>query len=862
MSVATPLAPARESDSLAPEATTALTHRRSGPRHLTPGWPLAALFMAYPLWWVLGLGELAGLVAAGIMLVELVRRQRILAPRGFGSWLLFLCWMVAGVAVMQVNAPGTVPGHSNNRYAVWGFRVVWFLAATIVLLYVGNLRRDLSTLRVTRMLSWMFVVVVAGGFLGTLVPHLDFPSLLELVLPSGVRSIPFLETQIHPQVAQVGGVLGYESGRPSAPFAYANEWGLNFAVFLPFFVSAWCRRDAGWRRIAAPFVLMAAVVPVVFSLNRGLWLSLCVMAAFLAIRSALTGKVRLIVALMVGMAVVGGIVVVSPLGTRIQTRFEMPNSNEGRTELDTLAVTSTANRSPVIGFGSTRNVQGTFTSIAGGATAKCPTCSPPAVGTQGLLWLVTFSTGLVGVVLFLLFFLRIFLGNLRLRSPAATMSLTVLVAFFVTLPVYDFSGPAIFGVMVAVALLWRESVTARARTGLGRLVSNGEPTFGGYLTHVRRHAAIIAVCMLLGGMAGGAYEVVRGVPVSATVPVLLPIARTDPGSIAPSLDTEARFASNPAVLSAVSVAVGRTVAAHDTAISMSAIPNTRILEFTYTARSVAAARAGATAGANALIQLRAQNLLSAQDSTLKNDKTQLDGLSTAIQTVETAIAGLDAKGVSARDSRVRALRDTKTRLLRETSHLNLQVGNIASNPLSSGRVLGSAVVQKAGSRIKVAVASGLMLGFLAGVLLGLGRDAISRRMSRRIDVREETGLQVIADVPKIALAPGTHGVWGSAETAGAARAVQLFGASTCVSVDGDPLACRLAARLSQAATQADQDRQTRDGGPVTHRRGLGTDRRVVLVARRRTRVRTVIRAREGLEASGLTVAGIVLVTGR
>ena len=103
------------------------------------------------------------------------------------------------------------------------------------------------------------------------------------------------------------------SPRPSAPFAYTNIWGLNFACFLPFFLLSWCGKDAGWRRpVALPLWPLAHCHSVA---DRGLWAALIVSTLFLAVRSAQAGKVKLLAGLLAGCLVVAGVVVATPLRT-------------------------------------------------------------------------------------------------------------------------------------------------------------------------------------------------------------------------------------------------------------------------------------------------------------------------------------------------------------------------------------------------------------------------------------------------------------------------------------------------------------------------------------------------------------------
>ena len=377
--------------------------RRNG--LLGPGWPLVALCAGMPLWWVLGLQEFAFLIFSVPMLMTLLRQSRLRVPRGFGLWLLFLVWLVSGVFVLQVDAPGAVPGNSSGRYLTFSYRALWYLCATVVLLYVGNTRKTLPTRRITGALSYMFLVLVGGGLLGVILPHLQFPSLLEMALPHGLASNGFIKSLIHPATAQVQDFLGYAEPRPSAPFTFTNEWGLAIACTLPFFVIEWFRRGAGWRRPVAPVVMAAAAVPIVSSLNRGMWLALIASGLFVVVRLAVMGRGRALAGLAVAHLLGAGLVAVSPLGSLVVDRIHTPHSNQGRTNLGTLTAESALTGSPVIGFGSTRDVQGNFVSIAAGATAQCPKCSPPPMGTQGQLWLLLFATGIGGTLLYLGFLL-------------------------------------------------------------------------------------------------------------------------------------------------------------------------------------------------------------------------------------------------------------------------------------------------------------------------------------------------------------------------------------------------------------------------------------------------------------------------
>jgi hypothetical protein len=424
-------------------------------QRLRPGWPLRVLFYGYPLWWVLGCAEPMFLAMAVAMTFALFHRP-VRVPRGFGIWLLFLVWVLASVFVLWSDAPGTVPVHGPSRLFIFSYRLIWYAALTVVLLYVGNLREDeMSKRQITRLLGYMFVVTVVGGLVGVLMPHIQFKSVAEFVLPRGLTSNAFVHQIIHPRVAEVQEIVGSPMPRPTAPYYYTNSWGANFSLFLPFFLLAWRDRRAGWRRTAAPFVLLAAFVPVVFSLNRALWLALIVMALFVALRLAMQGRVWAVRGL-VGAVVVGSVVFfASPLHTIVDKRLQHGHSNERRGDLATTTFTTSFDASPIIGFGGTRRAESNFSSIAGGARPDCPVCAAPPLGTQGHLWLLIISQGVVGAGLFMAFFVRRFVRHWRDASAYALAGSAVVVAAAVEVPFYDLLGAPLFTVMIVLGLLWR-----------------------------------------------------------------------------------------------------------------------------------------------------------------------------------------------------------------------------------------------------------------------------------------------------------------------------------------------------------------------------------------------------------------------
>ena len=423
---------------------------------LLPGWPLVVLLAGYPLWWLLGLGTLGFLIVAVPMAYYLARLPVIRVPRGFGLWLLFLGWVVAGVTTLWAEAPGAKDVAGLGRLIPFSYRLVWYLAVTIFLLYIGNTsERTLSSRRIVRLMGWLFIITVIGGYAGKFFPSLEFTSLVERVLPDPLAQNQLVQIVAHPATAQVQDILGYNVARPMAPFSYANDWGANFGLLLPYFVLAWRVYDSGWRRKVFPLAALLALPPVIFTLNRGLWLGLAAMGGYVLIRFAMQGRVMMVTTLVAGGLLAALVVAFSPLGQLLSERLANPHSNAGREQLSERAVEATLKGSPVLGFGAPREVQGTFYSIGGGPTPACPDCRPPQLGTQGHLWLLIFAHGFVGAALFIGFVYYRF--GRGLRDPTATgLALTSIGVFLAVVAlVYDLVSPSLAFVMITLGLLWR-----------------------------------------------------------------------------------------------------------------------------------------------------------------------------------------------------------------------------------------------------------------------------------------------------------------------------------------------------------------------------------------------------------------------
>ena len=392
-----------------------------------PSWPVLALFVAFPLWWVLGLGNLIWAVLAVPMALALIVRGRVRAPRGFGVWLLFLFWMV--VSALAIN---------DIRIVGWAFRAVLYLAVTVLFLYVYNAPRQSLPLRTVAVaMAAYWVVVVLGGYLGVLVPNGGFSTPVERLLP-GSLAVPYVRELVHPTFAQVSGAaeLGYPP-RTQAPFTYTNEWAANFAMLVPFVFIALATLRRGWFRVLLVVLLPLSLVPAFLSLNRGLLLSLALALSYAAVRSTLRGRVRALA----GVVLVAGIVLA--IAPALPKRAEQSEGESNQTRLTLYAETvRRVGDSPLIGFGAPR-------------PSEDP--SNPSAGTQGQLWMVLFSHGVPGLAFFLGWYLWVLWRSRSTPSRARLWAHVTLLTGTVLLPVYGMlpSGLAVF--MVAAALSMREA---------------------------------------------------------------------------------------------------------------------------------------------------------------------------------------------------------------------------------------------------------------------------------------------------------------------------------------------------------------------------------------------------------------------
>ncbi len=409
---------------------------RPGRFHLPPGWPLLAILVLFPLWYVLGLGAFIWIILAAPIFVHLVLARTWRVPRGFVIWLFFLVWVL--LSAIQISHTANWLTYGYRRPRTW--RRPWLF------IYVVNTdEKALPTRRIINAFTVFWVVIVIGGYLAMAAPHFSFSTPAQKVL-GHLGTNKLLLTLIHPTLAQaqaLGGVqaIGHAIARPAAPFAYTNWWGANFAFLVPFVILAIRQARSRLVRVSLMGMLLVSLVPFVYSINRGAWLSLIIGGLYAWIRIAARRRGRAFIGGLALLAVVAVAVFATPLGGVVRARI----GHEGSASLRLSLIQQSgqgALSSPVVGYGVP-------------LPQPVSQYSLPNVGTQGQLWLVLVSVGIPGTVFFLLWLLYVFWSARSTDDPVSFAVHVAILIGVIQLPFYGWMPTEMFMVMAAAALVWR-----------------------------------------------------------------------------------------------------------------------------------------------------------------------------------------------------------------------------------------------------------------------------------------------------------------------------------------------------------------------------------------------------------------------
>lgn len=391
------------------------------------GRPLYWAIFGLPLWWALGFDAFIWPILAVPMLLMLLKRPEVRVPRGFGVWILFLGWIL--VSATQLDHP--------LRSYIFIWRLSLYFAATVFFIYVYNAPKGFGSEKLLLILGGLWAMIVLGGFLGMAFPTVGWHTIAEKIMPGGFVGNKWVHDLLHVRFSQVQTfVEGSPLVRPSVFFPYSNDWGASFSLLVPFGLAIAGRKRNPWMVL----LLAASIIPLIGSSNRGAWFSLGMGLAYAAWRLATRGRATPLVSLTIAALIAGSLLIATPLGDFLETRTQHPQSNETRFGLYEEA-TQQIMGSPIVGYGAPR------------PSARNADLH---VGTHGQFWLVLFSHGIPGAILFMGFFL---LTLWRTRASPTRIGFWANVAVLIALlqlPYYILLPSEIIFLMMAAALAWRE----------------------------------------------------------------------------------------------------------------------------------------------------------------------------------------------------------------------------------------------------------------------------------------------------------------------------------------------------------------------------------------------------------------------
>jgi O-antigen ligase len=422
-----------------PRALTSVGTSRPERKHrFAAAWPLIVLFPMVPIWWILGV---SGLVLALCLLplaAAIILRRRLLVPRGFGLYLLFLLWCAFSALELTSGRQGFAAAYRGSMY----------VAAGLLFLYVLNTPRDrLKPDTAVRIMAAFFIITVIGGLIGMVVPNISFTTVAKGLVPARMLTDPFVSDLVSASTSSGRAFAAYPIYRPKAPFIYANEWGAAYAMSLPFALCAVAKARTKLARDTMLFFLLLSVFPLVFSLNRGAWLSAVAGMLYATFRLSRGRNGQwLRVAAIVAM-IFGALAFVTPLGEIVQTRLANGYGDAHRAELYSESI-ALVRQSPLLGYGAPVLVEGNL-----------------SAGTHGQLWTIVVSQGLPGLIFFTAWLLWAWWRAKR-RLPSGHpgdpvlrfwCEVTIFIAI-VQMPYYDLLPWGLAIAMVAAGLAWREEL--------------------------------------------------------------------------------------------------------------------------------------------------------------------------------------------------------------------------------------------------------------------------------------------------------------------------------------------------------------------------------------------------------------------
>ncbi|QGG42466.1 O-antigen ligase family protein [Aeromicrobium yanjiei] len=400
------------------------------PAEALPGWPVLALLWGFPVFWLLGATVITGVLLTVVMLSYLAHYAATRFVPGVHAFTAFVVWVV----------PCAVMVEGTSRLLGYAYRFSILVIVGTAFVYTIAAGSRLSRRRIVDALTFVWFFTVVGGLAGLAFPTVRLSTPVGLLLPSSLTSNEYVHDLFFPPFAEIQSPFGSPTDfiRPSAPFPYANSWGVAIVLLTPVAVACFLQTRSILLRAGIVAGMCGMLAPALSTSNRGMFAGLVLAAVYVVIRMAVRNRaapVITIAVLGIGAAVV---LVANGLLTQIHTRQEYGDSNGTRFGLYEETFRRTL-QSPLLGYGAPR-----------------PSAEPGiSLGTQGYVWMLMFSFGFVGLALFLVFLWGTAARTWRAPGDIDLVLHSVLVVASVIILVYGMDIMQLLTVMLVAAVLLR-----------------------------------------------------------------------------------------------------------------------------------------------------------------------------------------------------------------------------------------------------------------------------------------------------------------------------------------------------------------------------------------------------------------------
>lgn len=396
-----------------------------------PAWPVLALLWGFPLFWLLGATVIAGIGLTVVMLSYLAHHRAARLVPGVYAFTAFVLWVVPCVTMID----------STSRLLGYTYRFSILLIVGTAFVYTISAGARLGRRQIVNGLTVVWFFTVLGGIAGLLIPEVRLSTPVGLLLPESLSGNEYVRDLFFPPMAEIQHPWGSptEFVRPSAPFPYANSWGVAILLLTPVAVACFLQTRSRVLRCALVIGLAALIAPAMATSNRGMFAALGLAGVYVVVRLAIRDRAAPVLSIAV-LGVVGAVVLLANgLLTQIQARQRFGDSSGTRTSLYEETFERTL-KSPLLGHGAPR-----------------PSVSEPllSAGTQGYVWMLMFSFGFVGLALFLVFLWGTTLRTWRAPGDIDVVLHSVLVVASVVIVVYGLDIMQLLTIMLVAAVLLR-----------------------------------------------------------------------------------------------------------------------------------------------------------------------------------------------------------------------------------------------------------------------------------------------------------------------------------------------------------------------------------------------------------------------